>query len=648
MNNFTCTRSGQGITCDRTTALAAGVSTTITFTAVVAATPSSSLTNRARVGGGNDPLKSTRPTTVTAALCAAPTPPDTMFSDDATGCASDTDAVLYVKLDLTKDDGQIFVNSGGSTTYRFTVRNTGTAPTAGTLTFGDILPTLGTGSITFTTAGTFTPAGPDGANWTCTRNTLTYTYCISTTSIPAGGSSSFDLSATLNASVPAGTQTLNKARIGGGGDLVAATFSTATFANITGCVADGSPSAGCAVDLNTVQTAPEVRVTKSHPNPQSRSPGGSFTFTLTVSNTGGSAAGTNTVRLVDVLPAGLTFGVITPSSPFTCGAPVGQAVSCTNTIGALNTATSAAITINVTVGASASNPLLNRARVSASGDPQNSTQTTTVTAALCSGQDVPDFGCAADPVPLNADPQMLKEQRAGGAGAFQTTQLGVGLGQTVQFRVSVVNPAGSAGVNTLTFSDLVPFNFTSLSVGTFTTAGGASGCSGALSGSLLNGTVTSLPVSSTCSMIVQGVATTNGAAVTNTVALVVPSGITDSNTANNTASVVTAIGLANLAVTKTNGTNTVVSGGTTDYTITVTNGGPSPADLTRVYDPVAPGLSCTTAPLCTPSGGADCPAGLTIGQLQNSVPPAGVEIPTLPPGGSIVLTVRCTITATGL
>jgi hypothetical protein len=145
-------------------------------------------------------------------------------------------------------------------------------------------------------------------------------------------------------------------------------------------------------------------------------------------------------------------------------------------------------------------------------------------------------------------------------------------------------------------------------------------------------------------MVVQGVGTTNSAGVTNTVSVNVPSGINDTNPANNTSSVATAIGSANLAVTKTNGTTTLVSGTTTSYSITITNGGPSSANGAQVYDPPAPGLSCTTNPGCAASGGASCPGGLTIGQLQTA---PGVAIPTLPSGGSIALTMVCTVTATG-
>lgn len=649
MNNFTCNVSGQGITCDRTTSLAANATTTITFTAVVSATAPSSVINRARVGGGGDPTpsKSVRPTTVTAANCLAPTPPADTFSDSATGCASDADLVNYVSLDLIKDDGQAFVNAGGTAVYRFTVQNIGTAATSGQINFRDVLPTLVTGTINFLNAGTFTPGGTNGANWSCTRATTTSTFCTSSVPIPAGASSVFELTATLSATVVAGTQTLNKARVGGGGDVTVGSFNSPTVANVQACIGDGN-GPGCAIDLNTVQAAaPQVRMTKSHPNPQARSVGGTFTFTLTVRNGGSGAAAVNTVRMIDVVPTGLTVGAVTANAPFTCGT-VGQVVTCNNTAAALNAGASVTITVAVTVAAGATNLLINRAKVSAAGDTQNNTTVTAAIAGTCTGTDVPLVGCSADTVPLNADLQMSKQQRLGNTNTFQTTLLGVSVGDPVQYRIGIFNAAGSATVSTATFSDLIPFHITGLAVGTITTSGGATGCSAGLSGSLLSGTVTSLPAGGSCTVIVTGTATTNGSGVTNTVAVTVPTGINDTNTANNSASVTMAIGSANLTVVKTNGVGTVTSGNTVSYTITVANLGPSPGDGVRVYDPVLPGLSCVTNPVCTPTAGAACPVGLTIGQLQNATVPQGVAIPTLAAGSTVTFAMTCTVTATGL
>jgi hypothetical protein len=103
---------------------------------------------------------------------------------------------------------------------------------------------------------------------------------------------------------------------------------------------------------------------------------------------------------------------------------------------------------------------------------------------------------------------------------------------------------------------------------------------------------------------------------------------------------------ANLAVAVTNGTTSVTSGTQTTYTITASNPGPGAASGARLRSPVATGLNCSAGPIaCAASGGAVCPAGLTVAQLQAAT---GVAIPTLPSGGAVTVTLTCTVTATGL
>jgi uncharacterized repeat protein (TIGR01451 family) len=102
---------------------------------------------------------------------------------------------------------------------------------------------------------------------------------------------------------------------------------------------------------------------------------------------------------------------------------------------------------------------------------------------------------------------------------------------------------------------------------------------------------------------------------------------------------------ANLAVAITNSATAVTAGGQTTYTITATNPGPGAASGARLRSPAAAGLNCSAGPIaCAASGGAACPAGLTVAQLQSGT---GVAIPTLPSGGAVTVTLTCTVTATG-
>lgn len=95
---------------------------------------------------------------------------------------------------------------------------------------------------------------------------------------------------------------------------------------------------------------------------------------------------------------------------------------------------------------------------------------------------------------------------------------------------------------------------------------------------------------------------------------------------------------ADLSITKTDFKTSAPSGSLTTYSIVVKNSGPSSANGAIVTDPVATGLSCTTAPTCSATGGAVCPASPTVAQLQS-----GLLIPTFPNGGQITLQLACTV-----
>lgn len=108
---------------------------------------------------------------------------------------------------------------------------------------------------------------------------------------------------------------------------------------------------------------------------------------------------------------------------------------------------------------------------------------------------------------------------------------------------------------------------------------------------------------------------------------------------------------ADLRLTKTNtpgvngeadqGADTVVSGTPTTYTITVTNLGPDAANGSVITDPAPTNLSCTTA-TCAAAGGAACPVP-TGAALVTALQGAGATVPTLPNGGSVVITLNCTV-----
>jgi uncharacterized repeat protein (TIGR01451 family) len=109
--------------------------------------------------------------------------------------------------------------------------------------------------------------------------------------------------------------------------------------------------------------------------------------------------------------------------------------------------------------------------------------------------------------------------------------------------------------------------------------------------------------------------------------------------------------LANLSLTKTNtpgvngnvdqATDTVVSGATTTYTITVGNAGPDTVSNAVITDPTPTNLTCTTA-ACTATGGATCPVQ-TGAALVTALQGAGATVPTLPLGGAVTIALTCNV-----
>ena len=410
---FACTYTSADLsfTCDSNTAIVNGSSVVIAIPATVAASTASALTNRAQVGGGGDPGKVTLPTVASTTACPAPTSPDINNSNVATGCTADTNSVTIVSLGLEKDDGQPFMPINGQTTYQFRVRNSGTAASSGTIQFRDVLPA----PMNWPT--TLTLAGPNAGDWSCTRVSATVVSCTSSVVIAVGGLSNFSLVANVGAATNL-TQYTNRARIGGGGD--ANLPATLGDAEVNACTGNNVP-VGCAIDLNTAQNAAQVRLAKNHVDPQAKQPGDSVTFNLVVSNSGGSTTSAD-IRVVDVLPAGISY--LGPAS-FTSGG-----FSCSHASGVITcdrsnnppanrlaAGASATISFVATVAPGiGSGVLVNRAQVAGGGDPQlgAATTATSTTTAECSGNGTAYLGCAVDPVPvvLNANLSITKSNGA--------------------------------------------------------------------------------------------------------------------------------------------------------------------------------------------------------------------------------------------
>jgi uncharacterized repeat protein (TIGR01451 family) len=110
--------------------------------------------------------------------------------------------------------------------------------------------------------------------------------------------------------------------------------------------------------------------------------------------------------------------------------------------------------------------------------------------------------------------------------------------------------------------------------------------------------------------------------------------------------------LAKLAVSKDNGTLTQVAGGSTSYTVTFSNQGPSPANGAVVKDAFASGLSCKTVTCTATTGTASCPSsmlplGTVVPIVATNFFSSGDSIVTFPANSTVTLVVNCDVIATG-
>ncbi len=229
-------------------------------------------------------------------------------------------------------------------------------------------------------------------------------------------------------------------------------------------------------------------------------------------------------------------------------------------------------------------------------------------------------------------------------------------GDTVTFTISVGN-SGPSPAQSVTIADPLPsglaFVSASPSVGTYNTP---------------NWVIPNLAVNTTQTLTLVAIVS-SGNSGTNTLSFVNTATIASSNlsgtttvvaltdpTPNNnrgTATVTVSVS-SNLAISKTDGVGAVQAGGTTTYTITVSNSAPGfNVANAIVRDPAVPGLQCTLPPTCSiaPPTAGTCPVtGAGAGQLSvaNLQSAGGVVIPLLNVGANMVFTLTCSVTATGL
>ncbi len=367
----------------------------------------------------------------------------------------------------------------------------------------------------------------------------------------------------------------------------------------------------------TVSPSSDLVITKTTANATPNA-GGTFTYTIVIGNNGPSPA-TN-ANWTDTLPAGLgTITNIVPSVGITAAA-AGSTISGTSSLAVGQLAT---VTFQVNVAPGATGTLLN---------------TATVAPPVGTSDPVLGNNSSSVPVTVNLVADMVITKT--------TANATPNAGGTFTYTI-VIGNNGPSAVTNANWTDTLPAG-----LGTITNIVPTGGITAAAAGNTISGT-SSLAAGQVATVTFQvSVANSATGNLTNTASVLPPVGTTELVPGNNSSSAVVTVGqVANLSVSKTDGTLSVNAGGTTAYTITYSNGGPSAANGSIVRDAVSAGLVCTTVTCTTTTGGASCPSTLPLGNAVLSGATnffaTGETIGTFPANSSVTLVVNCNVTATG-
>ncbi|WP_322919226.1 hypothetical protein [Nocardioides renjunii] len=374
-----------------------------------------------------------------------------------------------------------------------------------------------------------------------------------------------------------------------------ATGTLVNSATATSPTADPAPGNNTGTSSVPVTTSADLSVTKSA-TPVPVLAGNVATYSVVVTNDGPSIA--RSVTVVDPVPAPLTY-VGSSTTQGTC-ATSGTPTTVTCAVGDIPVGGSVTVTVRA-------------------GTPQDgSGQGVTNTASASSPTPDPVAGnnSAAFTLPTaaQADVELTKT----------VTPSPVVAGQTVTYRI-VARNTGPSAANGVTVTDTIGARVTGV-VATSPTTGAS--CA-ATSGNNVSCTVATLASGAELVVEVTGTVAPGAAAgaLTND-ARVTSATPTDPSLDNNTASATTeVVRSADLSVTKS-GTSTLAAGREGEWTLLVSNDGPSTATDVRLTDSLPTGVTFAgaTGATCTVDGGVvTCPLG------------------DLAPGASTTVTVRGTV-----
>jgi uncharacterized repeat protein (TIGR01451 family) len=230
-------------------------------------------------------------------------------------------------LTIIKSHKGSFTQGQTGATYTIRVTNSGTAPTAGTVTMTDTLP-----------AG-LTATALSGTGWSCSLATLT----CSRSNALATGLSYPPITLKVNVASNAPTALTNIASVAGGGEV--------NVANST----DSDPT-------TIVPLAPDLTITKTHTGDFTRGQVGA-TYTIKVTNSG-TVPTAGLVTVTDTLPAGLTATAMSGTG-WTCSLGT---LTCTRSNALAAGSRYPNIILRVDVASDAPASVINTATVSGGGE----------------------------------------------------------------------------------------------------------------------------------------------------------------------------------------------------------------------------------------------------------------------------------------
>ncbi|MBK6798620.1 MAG: DUF11 domain-containing protein [Acidobacteria bacterium] len=184
----------------------------------------------------------------------------------------------------------------------------------------------------------------------------------------------------------------------------------------------------------------------------------------------------------------------------------------------------------------------------------------------------------------------------------------------------VVTNKGPAAADGALISDNIPDVLTNVTATCSASSGAVCGATTVGAGNVLTGVISKMPVWGIVTYTITATAPQSGS-FTNSATVTPPPGVTDPDPGSNTGGpVVTTVGptLADLAITKTNNTSTVVAGTITTYVVVVTNNGPAAVTNAAVNDTLPASLVNATW-TCQATSGSSCTSAAGNGSINTNV-----------------------------